>query len=77
LFPRDFGNGHPVVDQTGLVGRFDFSIQWTRRTTDPVTLDPGTTMQEALQDQLGLKLKSTRAFVDTLIIDHIERPTEN
>ena len=77
LFPRDFGNGHPVVDQTGLVGRFDFSIQWTRRTNDPVTLEPGTTMQEALQDQLGLKLKSTRAFVDTLIIDHIERPTEN
>jgi uncharacterized protein (TIGR03435 family) len=34
-------------------------------------------MQEALEDQLGLKLKSTKAFMDTLIIDHVERPTEN
>jgi uncharacterized protein (TIGR03435 family) len=75
LFPRDFG--HPVVDQTGLVGRFDFSLQWTRQTNNPVTPDPGTTMQEAIQDQLGLKLKSTKASIDVLVIDHVERPTEN
>jgi uncharacterized protein (TIGR03435 family) len=75
LFPRDFG--HPEVDQTGLVGRFDFSVQWTRQTNNPVTLDPSTTMQEALQDQLGLKLKSTKAFMDSPVIDSIERPTEN
>ena len=67
---------HPVVDQTGLVGRFDFSLQWTRQTTNPVP-DPGTTMQEALQDQLGLKLRATKVFIDTLFIDHVERPTEN
>ena len=68
---------HPVVDQTGLVGRLDFSLQWTRQTNNTVTPDPGTSMQEALEDQLGLKLKSTKAFMDNLVIDHVERPSEN
>lgn len=68
---------HPVLDQTGLVGRFDFSLQWTRQTNNPVTLDPGTTMLEALQDQLGLKVKSMKAAMDILVIDSVERPTEN
>jgi bla regulator protein blaR1 len=75
LFQRDFR--HPVVNQTELDGRFDFTLQWTRQTNNPVTPDPGTTIQEAIQGQLGLKLKSTYAFIDTLVIDHIERPTEN
>jgi len=34
-------------------------------------------MQEALEDQLGLKLKSTKAFMDILIVDLAERPSEN
>jgi hypothetical protein len=68
---------HPVVDQTGLAGRLDFSLQWTRQTNNTVTPDPGTSMQEALEDQLGLKLKSTKAFMDNLVIDHVEKPSEN
>ena len=68
---------HPVVDQTELSGRFDFALQWTRQTNNPVTPDPGTTIQEALEDQLGLKLKSTKAFMDILIVDLAERPSEN
>jgi uncharacterized protein (TIGR03435 family) len=69
---------HPVVDQTGLEGRFDFALQWTRGSNNAVPLDPqGTTIEDALRDQLGLKLKLTKASMDTLVIDHAERPTEN
>jgi bla regulator protein blaR1 len=74
-FSADFA--HPVVDQTGLDGRFDFTLEWTRRSNNAALADPGTTIQEAIQEQLGLKLKSTKVLMDTLVIDHVERPSEN
>jgi uncharacterized protein (TIGR03435 family) len=73
----------PVVDQTGLEGRFDFSLEWTRDTLQSANPnsnagpDDMRPYQEAIQEQLGLKLKSTRVFVNTLVIDHVERPSEN
>jgi bla regulator protein BlaR1 len=76
--------GRPVVDHTGLSGTFDFTIEWTPEAGD--TFAPqgataadfqGTTFLEALKDQLGLKLDSTRAAIDVLVVDHVERPTEN
>jgi uncharacterized protein (TIGR03435 family) len=74
----------PVVDQTGLNGKFDFMIEWTRQTdgTRPPNADvppdsPGTTFLEALHDQLGLKLESTIGPIETLVIDHVESPSEN
>ena len=76
--------GRPLVDETGLTGRFDFTMHWERETpaaAQPVadaTAGPqGPTFQEALKDQLGLKLKATRANVDVLVVDHLERPSEN
>src|SRR5262245_22413973 len=70
---------HPLVDQTGLAERFDFTLEWTRESNNPglAPTNPGPTIHEALQDQLGLKLKSTRVLMDTLVIDHVERPSEN
>lgn len=69
----------PVVDQTGLSGQFDFLIeywpQWNNSGRAPA--DVGPTLLEALKDQLGLKLQSTTAPFDTLIVDHIEEPTPN
>jgi uncharacterized protein (TIGR03435 family) len=81
----------PVVDETGLTGRFDFSIDFThespRRAPDsqseqsqipsPVLQDQGVTFLEALQDQLGLKVKSDTRPMEVLIVDHVERPSEN
>lgn len=69
----------PVVDQTGLSGTFDLSIDWVpERTADPNTENQsGPTFLEALKDQLGLKLVPTTAQVKTLVIDHIEEPTPN
>jgi bla regulator protein blaR1 len=74
--------GRPVVDQTGLVGMYDFSLNWlpdrsgTSSTGEALDAQ-GPTFEEALKDQLGLKLKPARAFVQTLVIDHIEQPSPN
>lgn len=72
----------PVVDQTGLDGTFDFVLEYKWRFTRPGVPAPadefgGTTFVEALREQLGLKLVRTKAPVRTLVIDHVERPSEN
>jgi uncharacterized protein (TIGR03435 family) len=69
----------PVVNQTGLTGIFNFKLQWTldsappsdRQTADNVTI------YTALQEQVGLRLRSAKAPVEVLVIDHAERPTAN
>jgi uncharacterized protein (TIGR03435 family) len=68
----------PVVDQTGLTGRFDFKLEWVPDSTSPSEAQPdGPSFIEALREQLGMKLESIRGPVQTLIIDRIERPSEN
>jgi len=75
---------HPVVDQTGLSGRFDFSIEFAPESNPPSTPNadapadlPGPTFSDALRGQLGLKLEPAKAPLQILVVDHIERPTEN
>ena len=63
-----------VEDKTGLPGRYDFTLQYTYQSADP---DSYPTLTTAIQEQLGLKLERTRGTVDVIVIDHIERPTEN
>ena len=75
-----WGNlGRPVVDQTGLAGRFDFVMDYT---PDPrpayATADSdGPTFQQALHEELGLKLEAREAAVEFLVLDHVERPDSN
>jgi uncharacterized protein (TIGR03435 family) len=67
----------PVVDQTGLVGKFDFLLKWTpddAPTSDP-SAPPG--IFTAIQEQLGLKLEAVTAPADVLVVDHVERPSAN
>lgn len=76
-----------VVDRTGLSGIFDFELEWTPElpgvSNGPVRLngvdvDPtGPSLFTALREQLGLKLEATKAPVEVLVIDHVERPTED
>jgi bla regulator protein BlaR1 len=73
----------PVVDQTGLSGRIDYEMQWTREPnplgqpdTNPPP-DPGPTFLQALREQLGLKLEPAKAPLRVLVIDRVERPSEN
>jgi bla regulator protein BlaR1 len=65
--------GRHVVNQTGLTGRFDFKLEWTPEAPDA----EGPTFLQALREQLGLKLESTRGPIQTLVIDHVDRPSEN
>ncbi len=77
-FPR------PVVDRTGLSGTFDFSLEWTQAVSNDMTLgpnapgeEPGPSIAQAMKQQLGLKLESTKGPVEILVIDHVEQPGEN
>ena len=74
----DFVAGRVVVDRTGLQGRYEFSVRFSppgvRSAGGP---DDPPDFFTALQEQLGLRLQATRAPVDTLVIDHVERPDEN
>lgn len=83
-----FGAGyieHPVVDETGLKGGWDFTLNWTpphlthagesASENDP---NGGLTIPEALEKQLGLRLETKKLPMDVLVIDHVERtPTAN
>ena len=68
----------PVADMTGLKGRFDLAFdlrQYVANATTPVSIS--SLIVEAMEEQLGLKLQSTKSSVEVLIIDHIERPSAN
>jgi uncharacterized protein (TIGR03435 family) len=68
----------PVVDRTGLAGNFDFELQWSAGLpADSASGDSLPSIFAAVQEQLGLKLESTKGAVDMVIVDHIERPTED
>ena len=77
-FPR------PVIDRTGLAGTFDFLLEWTQVVSSDVAVgpnaqseEPGPSVAQAMKQQLGLKLESTRGPVELLVIDSIDRPSEN
>jgi uncharacterized protein (TIGR03435 family) len=69
----------PIVNATGLRGKFDFVVSWSFAATRPnAPPDSSPSIFSAIQEQLGLKLESKKIPVDTLIVDHIERtPSEN
>lgn len=67
-----------VVDQTGLEGHYDYTIGFARKaSSDAADTDTGPSLLEAVHDQLGMKLTPTRAVLQQLVIDHIERPSAN
>ncbi len=81
--------GRSVTDKTGLTGKYDIKFEWTPDETQgggpreigaesaaPVDAS-GPTIYTALQEQLGLKLESQKGPVEILLIDRIEKPTEN
>ncbi|HEX4274749.1 MAG TPA: TIGR03435 family protein [Bryobacteraceae bacterium] len=85
--------GRPVLNQTGLTGKYDFELRWTPDQSSPngalggqlppsgpgaTPPDPNaTTIFTAIQEQLGLKLNSGKGPVELLVLDHIERPSGN
>jgi uncharacterized protein (TIGR03435 family) len=75
--------GRVVVDRTGLAERYDIELKWTpeqpmRPGAAPPAADPdAVSIFTAVQEQLGLKLESTRDKVDVLVIDSAEQPAPN
>lgn len=70
------GVDRPVIDRTGLAGRYDIRLEATpslRRDSEPGELSIFT----AVQEQLGLKLEPQRAKVEVLVVDHVEKPSAN
>lgn len=95
---KDFAGGmqavimdKPVVDQTGLTDRYDFTLKWTPddsqfgqfRGSAPITPpkadDPNAppSLYTAVQEQIGLKIEATKAPDDVIVIDHVEKPSAN
>lgn len=85
---RNAGLDRPILDRTGLTGRYDFKLRWTPddaqgssvaptvpRPTDDA--NPAPSLYVAFQEQLGLKLSATRAPAEVYIIDRVEKPSEN
>jgi uncharacterized protein (TIGR03435 family) len=69
--------GRPVVDKTGIAGRFDVTLKWTPDGIAPQTDTDSASIFTAVQEQLGLKLESTKTSVPVLVIDHVEMPSAN
>lgn len=74
-----FNHGRTVVDQTGLTGRYSLTLHWT---PDDAPATPqqdysGPSFFTAVKEQLGLELKPIKGPLDTIVIDHVEMPSEN
>jgi bla regulator protein BlaR1 len=74
----------PLVNNTGLTGKYDFNLHWV--SDQPAipgqdglaaSSETGPSLYTALQEQLGLRLLPTKAPVEVIVIDHIELPSEN
>jgi bla regulator protein blaR1 len=72
-------SSRPLLDKTGLHGRYSFELHWTPRPPGmPKPADPSNApFLVALRKQLGLDIVSAKAPVDVIVIEHVERPTEN
>ena len=73
----------PVVNNTGLEGNYDFKLEWTPEPEpsapdgQPADSSVGGSIFSALQEQLGLRLDATKGPVDVLVIEHVDKPSEN
>jgi uncharacterized protein (TIGR03435 family) len=83
-FLQRFVADRPVVDGTGITGKYDWSLRWT---PDELKTDGNHQRDEnnnslpglftAIQEQLGLKLQEEKRPVEVFVVDHVEMPTEN
>jgi uncharacterized protein (TIGR03435 family) len=83
--------GRQVIDKTELKGLYDIELKFTpsqpMQLPPGMTLPPGVTLPEAdpnqasiftaVQEQLGLRLESSKASLESIVVDHVEKPTAN
>ena len=66
-----------VINKTGLVGAFDFHLEWAHQLTPVQSANDGRSIFTAVQEQLGLKIEAAKGPVDFLVIDRAEKPSDN
>jgi uncharacterized protein (TIGR03435 family) len=72
--------GRPVIDRTGLTGRWDIELEYSITATPSTAADQANapaSIFTAVQEQLGLKLEPGKQRMDVLVIDRVEMPTPN
>jgi len=67
----------PVLDRTGLAGLFSFALEWTSEDDTDTDANAAPGLVTALQEQLGLRMQATKGPVETLVVDHVEMPSQN
>ncbi len=75
----------PVLDQTGLQGKYDFTLNWTPDEFSQHGITPPQTVPDnappnlytAIREQLGLRFETTKAPIPVMVIDHVEEPSAN
>lgn len=88
LFTRALSNtlsaivGRPIIDKTGLTGKYDFFLRWSPSVTASSPADQAATSSRpdiftALQEQLGLKLQPAQEPIEVIVIDSANLPSEN
>lgn len=70
---------HLLIDKTNLTGSYDIKLQWNAELTSAADPSPADrpSVFAALQDQLGLKLEATKGAVEILVIDSVQKPSQN
>jgi len=86
---REFGDfisgplQKPVVDETGLNGKYDFTLDFTPFLPDPAhnmdasRMDATSLIKTALEGDLGIKMEIRKTQVDVMVVDHVEKPSAN
>jgi uncharacterized protein (TIGR03435 family) len=77
--------GRKVIDKTGLTGDYDMALRWTPDEYERPPLKPNgpppdpnnPSIFTALQEQLGLRLESSRGPVEVIVVDSVQKPSEN
>jgi uncharacterized protein (TIGR03435 family) len=69
--------GRPVLDKTDLKGPYNITLDWTPDNIGAGGTDGGPSIFTAVQEQLGLKLKPSKSSFEFVVIDHVDRPSEN
>lgn len=72
------GDGRPVLDKTGLMGKYDFEFSYVQDpATHMMTGPSGESLFTILEEKLGLKLEAQKAPIEVVVIDSVARPSEN
>jgi uncharacterized protein (TIGR03435 family) len=73
----NFYEDRPVIDQTSLAARYDFTLRWTDDLSSEGDAGAPPSIFTAIREQLGLKMDALKGLAEVLVVDRVERPSEN